>query len=78
VIPPQAYSLKPSEIASEVAALPSNSGYQRRYAEESFRGQSVVKEELVLSTMEEVSDLYTPAADTHLLHSLPVGAVYFW
>ena len=28
-------------------------------AAESFRGQSVVKEELFLSTMEEVSDLYT-------------------
>src|SRR6266496_1308125 len=44
---------------------------------ESFRGQSVGEKELVLSTMEEVSDLYTPAADTHLLHSLPAGAVYF-
>src|SRR5256885_1555975 len=31
------------------------------------RGQSVVKTELVLSAMEEVSDLYTPAADTYLL-----------
>ena len=40
-------------------------------------GQSVVKEELVLSIMEEVSHLYTPAADTHLLHSLHTGAVYF-
>src|SRR2546430_6518003 len=40
-------------------------------------GQSVVQEELVLSTMEEVSHLYTPAADTHLLYSLPAGAVYF-
>jgi hypothetical protein len=40
-------------------------------------GKSVVKEELVPSTMEEVSHLYTPAADTHLLHSLPAGAVYF-
>ena len=40
-------------------------------------GKSVVKEELVLSTMEEVSHLYTPAADTHPLHSLSVGAVYF-
>jgi hypothetical protein len=26
---------------------------------------------------EDISDLYTPAADTHLLHSLPAGAVYF-
>jgi hypothetical protein len=26
---------------------------------------------------EDVSDLYTTAADTHLLHSLPAGAVYF-
>ena len=26
---------------------------------------------------EDVSYLYTPAADTHLLHSLPAGAVYF-
>ena len=36
-------------------------------AAESFRGQSVVEMELVLSAMEEVSDLYTPAADTYLL-----------
>jgi hypothetical protein len=31
------------------------------------QGQSAVEMELVLSAMEEVSDLYTPAADTYLL-----------
>jgi hypothetical protein len=32
----------------------------------------------VLSSMDgQSSDLYTPAADTYLLHCLPAGAVYF-
>jgi hypothetical protein len=45
-------------------------------ATDAFRGQSVVKEELGLQTIGDVSYLYRPAADTYLLHSLPAGAVY--
>src|SRR5438876_569190 len=36
-----------------------------------------VKRSLFCQLWEDVSNLYTPAADTHLLHSLPAGAVYF-
>ena len=36
-----------------------------------------VKRSLFCQLWEDVSYLYTPAADTHLLHSLPAGAVYF-
>jgi hypothetical protein len=47
-------------------------------ATESFRGQSVVEMSLFCHLWEDVSYLYTPAADTYLLHCLPAGAVYFW
>jgi hypothetical protein len=43
----------------------------------SFRVNLWVKKSLFFQLWENVSDLYTPAADTHLLHSLPAGAVYF-
>jgi hypothetical protein len=46
-------------------------------AAESFRVNLWVKWSLFCQLWEDVSDLYTPAADTHLLHSLPAGAVYF-
>jgi hypothetical protein len=43
----------------------------------SFRVNLWVKKSLFFQLWENVSDLYTPVADTHLLHSLPAGAVYF-
>jgi hypothetical protein len=46
-------------------------------AAESFRVNLWVKWSLFCQLWEDVSDLYIPAADIHLLHSLPAGAVYF-
>jgi hypothetical protein len=43
----------------------------------SFRVNLWVKKSLFFQLWENVSDLYTSTADTHLLHSLPAGAVYF-